>query len=226
MAWVKMDDQFFLNRKARAAGLEGRALAAASWCYCAIQENDGEFPVSDIPIVAAMAGVPVEVGDRLIEVGLWHAIEGDRIQVHDYLKHNPSRQEIAVRRERAEKAAAVRHATSSATSRPASNATSQPLPSPSPDNPSRLSSSSDLGVPEAVWTEYGRKKLAQQPAGSVRRPERWLATTVADAKGNAELAARAGWLQQAYQIDASYLADCLVGGTTPSEAYKRKDGAA
>lgn len=221
MAWVKMDDQFFLNRKARSVGLEGRALAAASWCFCAIQENDGVFPASDIPVVAAMAEVPVEVGDRLIEVGLWHAIEGD-IHVHDYLKHNPSREEIAVRRERAEKAAAARHATSNATSKPSSSAASQPLPSPSPVDTSRLSSSSDSGVPEAVWTEFGRKKLALQKPGTVRRPEPWMRTTVADARSNAELSARASWLNQAYDLTPSQLAGHLVDSSTPSEAFKRK----
>lgn len=205
MAWVKLDDKFFVNKKARAVGSDGRALALASWCYCAMQENDGRFPVSDVPIVAAWAGVPESVGDRLIEAGLWDAIDGDLIEVHDYLKHNPSSEEIAVRRQRAERAAAARHATSSATSTTERKATSQPLPSPSPDTSVSSSSTSDL-VPEAVWVEAARKKQD----GKVRNFATWSKAVIASDK--LEQGADIAWIWQTYDITVSQLAGIVAGG--------------
>lgn len=225
MAWVKLDDKFFVNKKARAVGSEGRALALASWCYCAMQENDGVFPVSDVPIVAAWADVPVEVGDRLIEAGLWDAIEGDRIQVHDYLKHNPSSEEIRIRRERAERAAAARHATSNATSRPPGNATSQPQSSPSPlDESSSSSSSSDL-VPEAVWVEVAKKKAAD-PANKVNNFARWSPTVIANDK--ADHGQDAAWIWETYEITVPQLAAIIHSGSRSilNSLRKREDPAA
>lgn len=228
MAWVKLDDQFFINPKARAVGLEGRALALASWCYCAMQRNDGIFPAGDVPIIAAMAGVPDETAGRLIDHGLWHAIEGDQIQVHDYLDHNLSREQMAERSAKASKAATTRHAQSSASStapsRPASNAPSVPIPSPSPEGSLSSSSSSDL-VPEAVWLEAAKKKAAM-PKANVGNFARWSPTVIAADK--AEKGDDAAWIWATYEISVDQLAGIIATGDRHilNVLRKREDPAA
>lgn len=219
MAWVKVDDQFFVNRKSRAAGLEGRALFLASVCYCAMQLNDGVFPADDLEVVAALAGVPQDIGDRLITIGLWHAIEGD-IHVHQYLTHNPSREQVIARKERAEKAANARHhpATSNAPSTANGNADAVPLPSPSPAS---LSSSSSVTstVPDEVWTTLARKKLAI--AKGVNNVPAWTRRVIANDR--TDLGERAQELWDRYEITTSHLADVLAaGGTSPSLNQLRK----
>jgi hypothetical protein len=220
MAWVKLDDQFFINKKARAAGLEGRALAAASWCYCAMQRNDGIFPADDVAIIAAMAGVPQDIGDRLLEVGLWHRV-GDQIEVHDYLEHNLSNEQMIARSEKAAKAAAARHATSSAPSTATSRPASQPIPSPSPSTSSSSSSSSDLDrLPAELWTTIADKKM--KTAKVTNNPTRYRAKVIENDKRDLELVARAVQIMERYDVSTPYLAECLIGGTLPRAEYLRK----
>lgn len=225
MAWVKLDDQFFINRKARAVGLEGRALAAASWCYCAMQRNDGIFPAGDVPIIAAMAGVPQDIGERLLAAGLWHAIEGDQIEVHDYLEHNLSNEQMVARSEKASRAATARHAQGNASSKapstPPGTAPSQPIPSPSPERSSPPPSTSDLdSLPAGLWTTIAEKKLKQ--AKAVSNPSRWKAKVIENAKADPELVARAVTLTTQFDLSTSHLAECLIAESNPPAAYRKK----
>ena len=223
MAWVKLDDQFFINPKARAAGLEGRALAAASWCYCAMQRNDGIFPADDVSIIAAMAGVPQDIGDRLVAVGLWHRV-GDQIEVHDYLEHNLSNEQMIARSEKASKAAAARYAPGNASSSPPGTAPSMPIPSPSPDGKSPLPSSSDLGkLPADLWTTIADKKF--EKAKDVGNPQRWKAKVIENDKTDAALVARALTLVEMYDITTTQLVTHLLDGGSPGNAFRRKDTA-
>lgn len=223
MAWVKVDDQFFVHRKARAVGLEGRALFLASLCYCAMQENDGLIPAGDLEVVSAMAGVPSTIGERLFDHGMW-VDRGDVIEVHEYLKFNPSREELAVRKARAEKAAAARHATSNATSRPPSNATSQPLPSPSPPGPSSSSEQVNTpALPDGLWMKIAEKKA--QTATGIGNHRAWCATTAANAK--VDLEDRAVSLVANYDVTTSQLVDALLSPTNPPwlAGLRRKESA-
>lgn len=213
MAWVKVDDQFFVNRKARAVGLEGRALFLASVCYCAMQMNDGVFPAGDLEVVAAMAGVPQDIGVRLVATGLWHVTE-DGYEVHQYLEHNPSREQAIARKDRAVKAANARHnpATSNAPSKPSGIASAVPIPSPSPASPSSSSSVTST-VPDDVWTTLARKKLAI--ATNVKNVPSWTRKVIENDR--VELGPRAQELWDRYEISPSHLADVLAaGGTSPS----------
>lgn len=197
MSWAKLDDQFFVNRKARAVGLEGRSLFLASVCYCAMQQNDGRFPAEDLEVVAAMAGVPQEIADRLVAVGLWHAAEGG-YEVHEYLEYNPSREQVVARKERAEKAAKARHhpAPSNAPSNADGKAFALPLPSPSPSPSPQPSSSSS--VPDEVWTTLARKKLAI--ATNVKNVPSWTRKVMAN--DQAELGAKA---QELWEIGRAHV---------------------
>jgi hypothetical protein len=222
--WVKLDDQFFVNRKARSAGLEGRALFLASMCYCAMQLNDGTFAADDLPIVAALAGVPPEIGERLVEIGLWHATEGG-YEVHQYLTHNPSREQVVARKERAEKAANARHhpATSNASSKPSWNADALPIPSPSPVALSSSSPVTETGVPEEVWSTLARRKLAV--AKNVKNVPSWTRRVIQNDR--VELGPRAEELWGMFEITPSQLADVLAAGGNSStlNSLKRKQPA-
>ncbi|MFZ5863004.1 MAG: hypothetical protein ACOYXR_09220 [Nitrospirota bacterium] len=215
MSWAKLDDQFFVNRKARAAGLEGRSLFLASVCYCAMQQNDGCFPVGDLEVVAAMAGVPQDIAERLVTIGLWHATEGG-YEVHEYLKYNPSREQVVARKERAEKAANSRHhpATSNATSTAPGNANAVPLPSPSPSpKTSSSSSSSDLrGLPPDLWMRIAEKQ-AQQTTSQIANPAAWKRKAASNAQ--ADLEQRAVALVERYDLTPSQLADALTAPSNP-----------
>lgn len=98
MTWVKLDDQFFRNPKAQAAGKEGRQLYVAGLCYCAGQLTDGRIIKPALPLVAAEAGVRPVVARRLVEVGLW-VDRVDHYEIHDYLAYNPSAEQVKVERE-------------------------------------------------------------------------------------------------------------------------------
>lgn len=224
MGWAKIDDRFFVNRKSRAVGLEGRSLFLASVVYCAMQENDGRLPVGDLEVVAGLAGVPVEVGTRLIDVGMWHD-HGDVIEVHDYLTYNPSREQIVARRE----ADAKRQAKSRQESR--RDTEPEPVVSPSvpsrpvPTDPSSSSSSSSDLVPAEVWQAMAKKKQASSKSevGDFRS---WSKKVIANAK--ADDGEDAAWMWTTYEISVDQLATILAGGERRILANlpKRKDPAA
>lgn len=113
MAWVKLDDQFPINHKTRALTIEARYLYVTSLCWCAMQTNDGTFPASDTPTVAALAGVPPTIAGQLSPT-LWHPegfdceacaevgqaipVPSGHITIHCYLERNESRDQIERRR--------------------------------------------------------------------------------------------------------------------------------
>lgn len=228
MSWVKLDDQFFVNRKSVAVGLEGRAMFVASVCYCAMQLNDGLFVKVSLPVIAAMAGVDVVVAERLFAVALWHD-RGLSIEVHDYLKYNPSRAQVVATQDRAKKAADARwNAPGNADSNAPPGDSAMPIPSPSPES-SPLSSSSDTQGPlepddekliEQALALYVDRKLASAN-GKVRDPVPWRRTTLSNARKELAPMAR-NWLV-GYDVSATQLADALVAGGVPSSwGYSRR----
>lgn len=99
MTWVKLDDQFFTNSKAQAAGRDGRDLFIAGLCYCSANLTDGAIPKSALPIVAAMAGVRQTASKALVTTGLWTE-DDSTFHVHDYLEHQSSKEKIEAERDR------------------------------------------------------------------------------------------------------------------------------
>lgn len=97
MTWVKLDDAFHRNPKAREAGLRGRALYIAGLCYCSAELTDGAIMKTMLPVLAAEADVKPADARRLVDVGLWVDV-GDRYVVHDYLAWNPTAAEARERR--------------------------------------------------------------------------------------------------------------------------------
>jgi hypothetical protein len=101
MTWVKLDDGFLTNPKIMRAGLEGRALYVAGLCYCAGGLTDGFIPDETVPKIAALADVskPSHATSRLVGVGLWEPVAAG-FQVHDYLKYQPSAEDVRKERVR------------------------------------------------------------------------------------------------------------------------------
>lgn len=108
MAWVKLDDHFDDHPKVVRAGPLGMALFVAGLCYCNRNLTDGFIPVAQVPRLINLDGLyvkasgkdgsterpdPYQIAEWLVECRLWeHAHGGYRI--HDYLKYQPSREEV------------------------------------------------------------------------------------------------------------------------------------
>lgn len=103
MTWMKLDDQFFRHPKARAAGLDGRALFVASLCYCTGQLTNGAIGADVVALLVAEAGVKASAVKKLVSLNLWEQT-ADGYIVHNYLRYQPSADEV--RAARAKKAAA------------------------------------------------------------------------------------------------------------------------
>ena len=71
MAWVKLDDGFFLHPKAIAAGRDARALFIALTCWANRNDTDGLVDSSAIQDAARMADVDATRAiDALVRVGM------------------------------------------------------------------------------------------------------------------------------------------------------------
>jgi hypothetical protein len=139
MAWVKIDDQFFMHPKVIAAGRDARDLYLAALTYTAGQLTDGFVPAGALPLIAAMAGVPdaADLAARLVDVRLWEPTAGG-YNIHDYHEYNPSAEQVRATREaRAEAgrrgglAAAASKAEANDQANGEQNSTPSPSPSPS-----------------------------------------------------------------------------------------------
>lgn len=108
MAWVKIDDRFWLNRKVRKAwsqapasiGLYILALAYCNDCNGNGEDNDGFVDEEWLEMTfATLNGDNREQAvQALADAGLWTAF-GDGWQIHDYLDYQPSSKHVQKVRE-------------------------------------------------------------------------------------------------------------------------------
>lgn len=94
MAWVKLDDGFFLHPKALGAGRDARVLYLAALCWSNQQQTDGVIPAHALPLIAGLAGVADsdQAASRLCETALWDPhVDGWRI--HDFLAYQQSKED-------------------------------------------------------------------------------------------------------------------------------------
>lgn len=100
MAWVKLDDRFWANRKVRRAWREPRAvgLYVMALCRANAEESDGfvdpEWAEMQIPDDVERDRVVT----ALVDVGLWEPF-GDGWQIHDYHAYQPSKVKLEEVRE-------------------------------------------------------------------------------------------------------------------------------
>lgn len=107
MSWVKLDDRFPLNPKVLPLSDKAFRSYITALCYAAQHLTDGYLPPGVIPGRSAAA---------LVEAGLLTRGTAGWM-IHDYLKYNPSRDEVESRSESARHASRMRWADDSETER-------------------------------------------------------------------------------------------------------------
>lgn len=102
MAWVKLDDKRALNAKLRAVGFAARGLDEAAICWCAHEETDGYLSEADLEMLAALHGCKKvqPLVDKLVGEGRWQVCASGGYYLHDYLKFNPSHDDLESARQR------------------------------------------------------------------------------------------------------------------------------
>lgn len=98
MAWVKLDDGF--PEHPIIDGLSDAAfrLHVAGLCFCSRQLTDGLIPAATV--VRLVPKHQPKAVTELVEAGRWLPVDGG-YQLHDYLKYQPSREQVEARREKA-----------------------------------------------------------------------------------------------------------------------------
>ena len=101
MTWAREEPDAPLHPKSFRAGVAAYGFDRAGIAYCARCLTDGFIPSSDLELL--FPGTPRttcrRLAERLVAVRRWTVVEGGW-RVHDYLKYNPSREEVV--QERAE----------------------------------------------------------------------------------------------------------------------------
>jgi hypothetical protein len=96
MPWVRLDEGFPEHPKVVAAGGDAAWLHVCALAYCNRMETDGIIPDGMIGRLCDRKR-PLQLARRLVDVGLWHAVNGG-YEIHDYLCYQPTRVEIAAER--------------------------------------------------------------------------------------------------------------------------------
>lgn len=117
MSWVKIDDKFPRHPKILRAGPLAGWLHINGLAYCAEYLTDGFIPVQAIPAMVDWSthGIcflvsesqftdsfdrpeNISLAQVLVETGVWDKIKGG-YQIHDYLKYQPSKEQVLAERE-------------------------------------------------------------------------------------------------------------------------------
>jgi hypothetical protein len=112
MTWAKFDDRYHDNRKVKKAWrLEPAAvgLHCMAITYSSMHETDGWVDLDWLEEKLPNAKHRERTVHALIEAGLFDSDDGERFQVHDYLKFNPSAEQLSTKRRKdSERKAAAR----------------------------------------------------------------------------------------------------------------------
>lgn len=93
MGWVKVDDNMFQNAKVHGVGFRARWCYVASIQYASANLTDGFISRNVLRLIDANQ----RIAEELQAAGLWESVDGGWV-IHDYLRHNRSREEIEQRR--------------------------------------------------------------------------------------------------------------------------------
>lgn len=106
--WVKLDDNLPLNPKVRRVSVAARWSYVASICYAGNSRTDGYVPCGALTLVDGTQ----RIAEELVSAGLWEKA-ADGWHIHDYLKHNRSKERVeqvsTARSEAGRASAAKRH---------------------------------------------------------------------------------------------------------------------
>lgn len=100
MPWVRIDDQFPDHPKIVAAGPAAAWLHVTALCYCNRLLTNGFIPADQVPRLVPGASKLI---DRLVNARLWHRTTRDGVdgyEIHDFLKYQPSRDEVLAERQK------------------------------------------------------------------------------------------------------------------------------
>lgn len=103
MSWVKLDDRFAGHPKVRKAWKRSRAsigLYVMAVTYCAQHETDGVVDLDWADDMLPQAKERDAAIEALVTAGLMHRLDDERLEIHDYLEHNESREQAEARREK------------------------------------------------------------------------------------------------------------------------------
>lgn len=222
MPWVKLSDDWYDDPDLIGAGPVAMLLWPVLISWCARNLTNGELPSSQVRRLVDWhaLGIEPEQGIApLIDKGRLQEIAGG-YRIVNYLKFQPSREQVLAERE----ASRQRAAKSRERAAHSAGSAEAPDPVPGPVEPSPLPSSSDLEkLPADLWTTIAAKKLTK--AHDVGNPSGWKRKVIANDKADCELVGSALKILESYEVTTSYLADCLIDGTMPSSAYRRKEPA-
>jgi hypothetical protein len=96
--WFKLAVDFPTHPKVILAGPDAAWLAVCAMAYARKHMTNGVIPVAVVPTLAAVKR-PLVLAAKLVEVGLWES-HTNAFMIHDFLKWNPSREEINEKREK------------------------------------------------------------------------------------------------------------------------------
>jgi hypothetical protein len=100
MPWARLDDSYFTHRKVAALSKDAKLLDLAGIAFSARELRNGELTRTDIRMIAAQVDVEdyAAVALELVKAGRWSRSDGG-YTIHDYLKYNPSREQVLHERE-------------------------------------------------------------------------------------------------------------------------------
>jgi len=96
MTWVRIDDTFPEHPKVLEAGGDAAWLHVCGLAYCARNTTDGLIHRNVVTRLSDRRQ-PLKLADRLVATGIWD-LDGKDYRIHDYLKYNPSREQVEAER--------------------------------------------------------------------------------------------------------------------------------
>jgi hypothetical protein len=101
MPFLNLDDNFADHEKVDALSDGGFRLHVSALLYCSRHKTDGFVPLDRVSRL--MPRYKRSYLTELLDARLWYTRPGDRIEAHDYLDWNKSREQIENDRERIRK---------------------------------------------------------------------------------------------------------------------------
>ncbi len=100
MSWLRIDDGFADHQKVDVLSDKAFRLHVSAMCLCARKLTDGIISAKDLRVLTVIAGTRAKHVSELENAGLWTKT-GAVWAVHDYLKYNPTAEQVKAERAKA-----------------------------------------------------------------------------------------------------------------------------
>lgn len=227
MPWVRLSDDWYDDPELVAAG----PLAMMVWplliSWSARNLQDGLVPSGQVRRLVDWSSLgvdPEQAIAQLVACGRLQEIAGGHLIVN-FLKYQPSREKVLKDRGDARGRAAKSRDRAKGVRETCGDGADPPVPVPVPvPDTSHLPSTSDLSsLPDDLWTTMASKKVGT--AKNVTNAKGYQRKCIENDRKDPELVARAIQLTEMFDLTTSYLAECLISGSTPSAAYRKQPAA-